>query len=328
MAYISKRKSKKIITVILLCSVIIFAGFTYYYQQSESKDAEQGDIHNVKIENGEILNADAEPTSGGPKMKCIVFDVNDALSVLIDKGDTEILYDCGYEETSDKVVSKASEYIDGELEYLICSHSHADHVGGVPAVCKAFDVGTVITSGEKTGSSEQYDSAVKAIKKEKAEVLEDDNMQFVLGDGAKLTIIDRLDPKDTDEPNDLSVVAHISYGDQSILLTGDCEKEGERALLGQVGEVTLFIAGHHFSSTSNSQALLMELSPEYIVGSYGKSSEYGFPHKEAITRCLAVTSSVYSTAKSGTIVFTIDPAEDTGTISASEEDAITLSDGN
>ena len=79
------------------------------------------------------------------------------------------------------------------------------------------------------------------------------------------------------------------------------------------------------SSTSNSYALLNEWSPEYIVASCaGKDSEYGFPHKEAVLRCLDVTNNVYATFKSGDILFTINGEE--YTINCKDEEKLGVTD--
>lgn len=309
--YGKKRQRNKIIIITFIIVLVIITGLTYYLQlQKKAADPGYGTIYDISNEQDSILNGEDEEENNGPKMTCVVFDVDDALSVLIDIGSTEILYDAGYAENGNYVVKRTAEYIDGELDYLIVSHSHADHCGGVPAVLDAYDVGTIITSGEKTGSSKQFDDAMASIKKEGCEVIADDNLTFDLGNDAVLNIIEGLDPKDTSEPNDLSVCAFVKYNGDGILITGDNEVAGEKALKGKLKDenITVYVAGHHMSSTSNNIALLREWNPSYIFASAAgsKESEYGFPHKEAIERCLSITNNVYATYQYGDIICIID----------------------
>ena len=185
--------------------------------------------------------------------------MGDALSVLIDYGDKEILYDCGYAENGKKVSKAISPYVNGRIDYLILSHSHADHVGGAVKVLEDYEVDTAIVSGEKKGTSKEFDDAMAALDREGCKVMNDADMSFDLGDDAVLDIIETYDPGDTDvgdNPNNLSVVAHFSRGQDSILLTGDSETLSERALKGKISNVSVFVAGHHMSKTANNILLL------------------------------------------------------------------------
>ena len=298
------RRNKKtvyaIITVIFIGAVIIA---TYLMQDNTEPQADYGKIGDINV-NEDVLGEGEELTPGGEELTCVVMDCDDALSVLIDIGDTEILYDCGYADDGPGISKKIAGYVDGPLDYLIISHSHADHAGGAAQIAADYEIETCITSGEKKGSSQQYEDAMKAIEKEGCKVIEDADMNFDLGNNAMLNIYENLDPDQDDNPNNLSVIATVTYGQDTILLTGDAEKEAETRLKGKFSDVTLYIAGHHMSSTSNTLALLEEWRPEYIVGScQGEGSQYGFPHNEAIRNCLAVTQNVFATYKSGDIIY-------------------------
>jgi len=310
--YGKKRQRNQIIIGTFILLLLIIFGLTYYFQQQkQAADPGYGLIHDVTTDQDSILKGEEEQDKyGGPPLTFMVLDVDDALSVLIDVGSTEILYDAGYAEHGNYVVDEISEYVDGELDYLIVSHSHADHCGGVPAVLNKYTVNTIITSGEKNGSSEQFDNAMRSINNEGCTVVADENLTFDLGNGAVLNIIEALDPKDTSEPNDLSVCALVEYQDEGFLITGDNEEAGEKALKGKIKdkEILALVAGHHMSRTSSNATLLQEWNPEYIFASTSgpEMSEYGFPHKEAIARCLDVTSNVYATYQCGDIILTLD----------------------
>lgn len=306
----NKKLSKASLTIILVIMIGIIIIVAYYVRVGSRSDIQYGDIQDINITvDDETIDEDE---SIGETLTCTVMDCGDALSVLIDIGQTEILYDCGYESDGEKIAKKIAQKVDGKLDYLIVSHSHADHAGGVPALAKAYDIECCITSGETSGSSVQFEKAMQALREEGCEMIEDQDMVFDLGYGARLSIYEVFDPKEEDDPNNLSVVAAVNYKEKAIVLTGDSEKKVEKRLKGKFKEVDLFIAGHHMSNTSNSQAFLEELTPAFIIGSCeGKGSEHGFPHKEVIARCKVVTEEVYTTADNGDITYKTNGAEST-----------------
>ncbi len=322
--FYDRRKKRTMIYFVIFAMIgcLVF-GFTAFFKHQQEVSADYGKVKDVPVDQKDTLETPEEKTE--TPIKVLVVNCGDALSVLVDCGATEVLYDTGGYETADSVVKKIKPYVDGDIDYLIISHSHADHCGGVPAVLKAYSVKTIITSGEKSGDSKEFDAAQKAIKTSSADVIEDKDMTLELGKGFNMDIIETFDPGETDNPNNLSVVAYLKRGEQSILLEGDSEKDAEKYLLGKFDDgVTVFVAGHHMSNTSNSAALLLDWSPSIIVASCAgpKDSEYGFPNKRALGRCIATTGDVYATYKSGDILITL---EETGyTCSAPDSEKLSF----
>ena len=108
----------------------------------------------------------------------------------------------------------------------------------------------------------------------------------------------------------MSVILKSTYGDTSVMFTGDAEKESEEALLKtwKASELKCDVlkAGHHGSSTSSSQEFLDAVSPKIVVISCGEGNKYGHPHKEAMDRFEAAGVTIYRTDKHGTIVLKSD----------------------
>ena len=324
-----ERKRRQHILVFLIAALVLFLALfsaLALRMLKESSDAELGTIE--EMGSGQALEPEEEETGKEEKsdpLNVLVLDVGDAEAVLIDCGNIEILYDCGCEKDGKTVAEKIGKYVAGPLDYLILSHSHKDHAGGAPAVLKEYMAETIITSGETKGTSREFDAAMKAAKKEGCKILEDADLTFDIGSGATLNILETYDPSQQEEenPNNLSVIAYVTGRAGSVLITGDAEAEAEHLLKGKISDVSVYIAAHHMSSTSNSAGLLSEWDPDYIIASCAGPgrSEYGFPHEKALARCRAVTDEIYATYKSGDILITLDENEG-ASIDCSEEDRL------
>ena len=273
---------------------------------------------NVKWDEQKNAVMITEKTNG--ELNIHFIDVGQADAILIDNKDFEVLIDGGNNKDGKNVVSYLKKYVDGPLELVIATHPDADHIGGLDNVIKSYAVSKIIDSGAKK-DTKTYKEYWKAAQNEpNCQVLFDDDMNLDLGHGAKLQVIETGDGyKDA---NDNSVVAQLNYGNVSILLTGDMEKEAERASLSKFGKVTVLKSGHHGSATSSSQNLLDILQPECVVISAGKENKYGHPHRAVLERYFNSSAAVYGTFRSGTIIMNTDG----NTVSFNTNDPVVLSD--
>lgn len=327
MVKLRKRNKKLYYTIVgFVIFSLAFLGYYAVHTLQNYTKPERGEIQKVTVnQNNMYIDENEEVT--GEELKCIAFDCGDALCVLIDIGSTEVVYDTGYAETGKDMAKKMEPYVDGDIEYMVISHSHADHIGGAKAISEKYGIGTCITSGELDSDSTQAKESMDALKEKCKSVIDDDNLSYDLGNGARLNIYENLDPKDTDNINDLSVIATVKYGDSTILLTGDAESTAEKNLKGKFSNVTLLIGGHHMSATANTAAILQEWNPQYIfVSCKGKDSEYGFPHKAALERALTVTNSIYGTFKNGDLIYITNGDEEEIVFSGKNEEPLTLDD--
>ena len=116
--------------------------------------------------------------------------------------------------------------------------------------------------------------------------------------------------KDADysEKNQNSLVLRLSYGETSLLLTGDLEKEAEEelAVSGLLKKTDLLKAGHHGSKGASGEKFLEQVHPDTAILSYGKQNRYGHPAAETVERLTQAGAALYRTAVSGAVTAVSD----------------------
>jgi competence protein ComEC len=236
--------------------------------------------------------------------------VGEALSVLIDDEDTEVLIDAGNDWDGPVIASKVAPYVsDGIIEYVIATHSHADHIGGMEDVYAAYQVAHSIYGD--TGTSKQFKEFMDAASAEpKSTIKEDEDEVIALPGGATLTILDILDGESNTNNN--SVVVVLEYNNYRMLVTSDAEDEKSKtvrsALTGRLQEdklypIDVYIVGHHGSETSSSAELLSLIKPTFaVISSEGPKGRYENPAVTVMERLSTVSATVFATYRSGDIV--------------------------
>ena len=241
-------------------------------------------------------------SDSGYGLKLHFIDVGQGDSTLVESSGRFALIDGGEYSERDKVVSYLSSQGVKELDYIISTHPHSDHCGGLSEVIRTFSTAVLICPDAPTSSSWEY---VMDAADERGVTYETPNPYdtYQLG-SATITV---LSPDKNDvysELNDYSIVTMIEYGNTSALLTGDAEKGVEKALVRSGYDLSADIlkCGHHGSSTSSCEQFLDAVSPDAAVISCGKNNEYGHPHEETLTALKERNVSVWRTDNSGNVV--------------------------
>jgi competence protein ComEC len=193
------------------------------------------------------------------------------------------------------------------LAAIVATHAHADHVGGLPAVLKAFPVDVVLEPGEPLGEAPylEFLAASEASGARWRAARRGDRLEL---DSVRFTVLspDSVWAAETIDPNEESVVLLVEYGRIRFVLTGDAGVPVEVRLAGGVGDVDVLKVGHHGSRTATSDAWLDETRPEIAVISVGARNTYGHPAPEAMARLLAHGVHVHRTDREGTITLESD----------------------
>ena len=230
-----------------------------------------------------------------------VFDQGQGQSVFISMGDVQILIDGGPYVNGASLPEKMRPNVpDGIIEYVIATHCHEDHVGGLQYVYEAFDVEHTIY-GDRADDQGYFWYFENAVRTDGGTYEEDSDMTIELEKGAVLEIYDIEDGNENS--NDNSVVTYLKYGKTSFLSMGDLEWDMEKKLLDHDLEPTVMVAAHHGSYTSNS--ILEDLKPGFFIISAGLKNDNNQPHRSVLRNALKYTAgkNVYGTWRSGDIVF-------------------------
>lgn len=233
-------------------------------------------------------------------------DVGQADSILVLSGDEAMLVDAGDMGGGDEVVDYLKTQGVEKLDYLVMTHPHADHIGGMPEVLEAFPVDTVILPDAET-STKLYARVLESIYDKELTVRQPiPGDSFSLGEAQCLI----LGPAalDYEGLNNFSVVLKITLGETSFLLTGDAESQAEQDILDTGADVRADVlkVGHHGSYTSSSQKFLDAVHPHLAVISVGEGNSYGMPHKEPLQRLREMGVRVLRTDQLGPIVVCSD----------------------
>lgn len=246
---------------------------------------------------GPMLLAGPAPLAPG-EFELRVFDVGHGLAVMVRTGSRAMLFDAGPAwpggDAAEWTVLPALRALGiRRLDALVLSHGHADHVGGAPAVRRAFP-GTTELAGFGAGSEASEPC------------LAGGSWDW---DGVRFTV---LHPSTdfTGVPNDGSCVLLVEGSGGRALLTGDVESRGERALLlgGQALSVDLVVAPHHGSRTSSGPAFVAATRPAWVVFSTNWRNRWGFPAQAVVERWQAAGAVPLSTERHGEIVIRFAPA--------------------
>lgn len=240
------------------------------------------------------------PNSGGFTVHFIDVGQADAALVICD-GKT-MLIDGGNSDDSNLIYSYLSKRGISHLDYIVATHGHEDHVGGLSGALNYATVGTVYCPVNSYDSN-AFRNFVSNVQKRGASItVPSVGTSFSLG-SASCTI---LAVNTTSDANNTSIVMRIVYGSTSFLFAGDAEREVEQAIIngGYTLKSTVLKVGHHGSYTSSSYQFLWNVMPEYAVISCGKNNSYGHPHDEVLSRLRDADVRLFRTDMQGDIICT------------------------
>lgn len=257
-----------------------------------------------------IAMSDKEASKNAPApdgiMEVHFIDVGQGDAIFVETGSFTMLIDAGENNKGTLV----RDYLTGQqvdkLDYVIGTHPHSDHIGGLDTILDSFEVGKVFLP-DVTHNTDTFEDVLDALERHQLKVTRPQvGDRYPFGD-ASFTIL-APNSSDYEDLNNYSICIKLSYGNTSFLLTGDAEKisEDEMVKSGLDLSADVLKLGHHGSAYNNTEKFINAVDPSFAVISAGKDNKYGHPHAETMQTMLEHNIRVYRTDEQGSIVFTTD----------------------
>lgn len=262
----------------------------------------------------ELQSQDQNQSEEGKTLKIEFLNVGQADSSLITLPDHRyVLIDGGNNKDGQKLVSFLKSKDITKIDYIIATHPHEDHIGGLDTVINNFDIGKIYMP-------RIHESDVPTTK------TYEDFLDAVLQGGYKITaakagsaILDQTNLKleffapnseNYNNLNNYSAVVKLTYGNTCVLFTGDAESVSENEMLKKNFDLECDIlkVGHHGSNSSSTKKFLKSVKPKEAVISCGTDNPYGHPHKETLQRLeeIGAGANIHRTDLDGTIIVVLD----------------------
>lgn len=263
-----------------------------------------------------------EPELGD--MTATFIDVGQGDSTLVGLPDGKVmLVDAGEASASQNVLDALDAADVEAIDYLVATHPHADHIGGMEAVLAAYDVDE-IWMPDVSETTQTYEGFLDAVEAENCTVRQTVAGESVTGDddGYDIDVLSPPADMQSDDMNRWSAIIRVTYGDTSLLLTGDAD--ASQIVEANPGHVDVLKASHHGSETGTNTEVMATTMPDAVVMSYAEGNDYGHPDQSVLDAVNAAGAKAYSTAANGNVTMvsdgktvTVTPDHD-GTITAGE----------
>ena len=258
---------------------------------------------NTNVNSSSLENKSTTPASG--TLSVHYLDVGQGDSIFIELPNKK----CMLIDAGENMYGKSiTEYINNlgytNIDYLVATHPHADHIGSMAYVVNHNDIGEIYMPKVAT-TTKTYEKLLTAISDKGLKVKSAKAGMNIVDDGD--FSIDILAPVtiEEDDLNDCSIILKMNYKGDSFLFLGDAEKKELETVTADMSAEVLKV-GHHGSRTSTTKALLEEVNPKYAVISLGKDNSYGHPHKSTLELLDEFNVETYRTDQDGTIVISTE----------------------
>lgn len=248
-------------------------------------------------ENENIINT--KLNTSGEELQIYYFDVGQADSILLINNNETMLIDAGNNEDGNNLVKYIKSLGVTKLNYVIGTHAHEDHIGGMDNVIREFDVENVMLS-PVTSNSKTYEGVLNEIENKRLKItVPEIGDTFKVGNTTSKVL---SVSNDEEECNNSSIVVRTEFYNNSFLFMADLESNYEKKVTWP--ETTVVKVGHHGASTSSCDYFLNQTKPQYSIISVGKDNSYNHPSSGALKRLRKINSEIYRTDEQGTILLT------------------------
>ena len=296
-----KRKRKKNISITLFLMLLAFL-YGFYFNEINKTFAlmydEYGNalLKDPKEEKEQLVDNDNT-------LKIYYLDVGQADSILIDSNNEYMLIDGGNNNDGPLLVKYFQELGIKDIKYIVGTHPHEDHIGGIDEVINNFNINQIFIPNAITTTKTFEDLLDSIEKKNLTFTVPTINNTYTLGE---TTIKIIYTGTDTSDLNNSSIIIKLTYKKTSYLFTGDATNITEKKILNKDIKSDVLKIGHHGSKYSSTENFIKKVNPKYAIISVGKGNKYGHPNIETINLLNKYNIKTYRTDELGTILLTSD----------------------
>lgn len=297
-------------SLILFSCLFLLNNLFNYLELSEQKQGNE--LDNTSVVNSEkkddLLQNDNNINNENDNLKYMrlhYIDVEEGDSIFIElPNEKTMLIDAGEAVEGKKVINYIKQLGYSNIDYVVGTHPHTDHIGGLAQVINSFDVGKIympkVISTSKTYENLLNTISMKGLKIQTAKagvnIINEDNL-----------LIDIIAPNSDSysDLNNYSVVIKITYKNSKFIFMGDAETISENEILTDV-TADIVKVGHHGSNTSSGQNFVSRVNAKYAIISVGSDNNYNHPNMDIVDRWENSGAKIYRTDLNGTIIVTTD----------------------
>lgn len=251
-----------------------------------------------------VSSAESSP-SGGPLLSVYYMDVGQGDSVFLElpNGKT-MLIDASEAQYGQQIVNTICGLGHDSIDYVVATHPHSDHIGGMKTVLQSLQIGCVYMPDVSASTATYIGMANAILEREIPAEIAQAGTVVLKEEDLLLKFLAPITINDADQ-NQNSAVLYLQYGQTKFLFMGDADISIEESIL-PLEQCDVLKVGHHGSRTASGEAFLAQAKPRYAIISCGTGNSYGHPHDEALNRLKACGSEILRTDLLGTILVRSD----------------------
>ncbi len=285
---------RKIIRTIknILFIILIVISYQYIINYLDSSKP-----NNESVQLKETTNQNADP------FQIYFIDVGEADCTLIKNNNQYILIDAGNNKDGNKLVKYFKELGIDKFQYVIGTHAHEDHIGGIDNIIKNFEIEHFYMPNVAV-EMRTYQEIIEQLEKKniKYETPKIDEEFKVEDTSFKILWIGN----NTEDINSTSIVIKAYYKNTSYLFMADATIEVEEQIIDKDIQSDLIRIGHHGSNHSTKSTFIKKVSPKYAIISVGTPNDYNFPKKITLDKLEKIGANILRTDELGTIIASSD----------------------